>query len=364
VSTGDTLTRVGVSPPLIWGASPTDFALGTREHDLVTMCAPIETLTESSVSAEAHDERAGTRWIRPLGIVLAVASALALAIELRHAHLGETLSSVRPGFVALALGWTALSMLAAAYNLLGFTPVRLRLGQTMLVQIATSGLRIIAPSAVSTPAVTIRYLVRSGVRTPDALATVGAAQTAQLLVTTLLVSVLGIASGDTAGGAHVNITSLLVGGVVVALVLTLFAAIARSYERVRDIVAQAGRSIATLGRHLRRRPAMVGVGVLASGALTVAHILAFAACVSAVGGQVSLLALATIYLAAAAAGSIVPTPGGLGAVEAALIAGLTTAGLALPAATGAALLSRFVAVWLPSIPGWIAVIALRRRSLL
>jgi len=364
MSTGGTLTMVGVSPPLIWGASPTDFVLDAREPDLVTMCAPVEILTEPIPSASNRDDRGGNRWIRPLGIALAVASALVLAVQLRHAHLGETLSSVRPGFVALALGWTALSMVAAAYNLLGFTPVRLRLGQTLLVQIATSGLRVIAPSAVSTPAVTIRYLVRSGVRTPDALATVGAAQTAQLLVTTLLVAVLGIASGDTTIGGRVNLTSLLVGGFVVALVLTVLAAIARSYDRVREIVAEAAQSVATLGRHLRRRPAMVGVGVLASGALTAAHILAFAACVSAVGGQVSLLALATIYLAAAAAGSIVPTPGGLGAVEAALIAGLTTAGLGLTTATGAALLSRLVAVWLPSIPGWIAVIALRRRALL
>jgi uncharacterized membrane protein YbhN (UPF0104 family) len=359
-----TLTVVGVPPASIWGASPTDFRAHAREHHYVTICAPVEVRTEPIALLSSRDERSGRSWIRPLGLALALASAVVLAMQLRHAHLGETLSTVRPGFVVLAFAWTALSMVAAAYNLLGFTPARLRLGQTLLVQVATSGLRIIAPSAVSTPAVTIRYLVRSGVRTPDALATVGAAQTAQLLVTTLLVASLGIASGDTAGGGHLNITSLLVGGFVLALVLTVLAAIGRYHERVRSIAAQAGRSIATLGRHLRRRPAMVGVGVLASGVLTVTHILAFAACVSAVGGHVSLLALATIYLAAAAAGSIVPTPGGLGAVEAALIAGLTTAGLTLPAATGAALLSRLVAVWLPSIPGWIAVIALRRRALL
>ena len=45
----------------------------------------------------------------------------------------------------------------------------------------------------------------------------------------------------TAGGGHVNVTSLLVGGIVVALVLSALAAIARSHDRVREIVAEAGR---------------------------------------------------------------------------------------------------------------------------
>jgi uncharacterized membrane protein YbhN (UPF0104 family) len=234
----------------------------------------------------------------------------------------------------------------------------------LLVQLATSGLRIIAPSAVSTPAVATRYLVRSGVTMPDALATIGAAQTAQLLVTTLIVALLGVASGDAVLTGNLNVSTVLIGTLVVALLMTVSVGFARSHPRFRGFVAQAGRSIATVAQHARRRPAMVGLGVLASGALTLAHLRAFAACVSAVGGHASLLALTTVYLAAASAGSIVPTPGGLGAVEAALIAGLTASGVSLPAATAAALLSRFVAVWLPAVPGWLAVIALRRRDLL
>ena len=46
------------------------------------------------------------------------------------------------------------------------------------------------------------------------------------------------------------------------------------------------------------------------------------------------------------------------------MAGLATAGLALPVATAAALLSRLVAVWLPAVPGVVALALLRRRGLL
>jgi uncharacterized protein (TIRG00374 family) len=326
----------------------------------VTICAPV---LSTDASPRRSSER-GKAYFHALAITFALASLALLAAQLRDANLGRTLGTLQPGYLVLALGWTVVSMLAACYNLLGFTPARLKLAPTFLVQLATSGLRIIAPSAVSTPAVATRYLVRSGVRMPDALASVGAAQTAQLVVTTLIVTVLGVTSGDAVGLGHVSATSVLFGALLLALLSTVLTGLARSYERVRNVGTQIRGSIAMLVEHARRRPAMVGLGVFASGALTAAHILAFAACVSAVGGHASVLALTTIYLAAAAAGSIVPTPGGLGAVEAALIAGLTASGVALPAATAAALLSRLVAVWLPAVPGWLAVIALRRRGLL
>jgi uncharacterized membrane protein YbhN (UPF0104 family) len=51
-------------------------------------------------------------------------------------------------------------------------------------------------------------------------------------------------------------------------------------------------------------------------------------------------------------------------VEAALIGGLVATGLALPIATAAALLSRIVSVWGPALPGWVALVTLRRRALL
>ena len=67
---------------------------------------------------------------------------------------------------------------------------------------------------------------------------------------------------------------------------------------------------------------------------------------------------------AATAGSLLPTPGGIGGVEAALIAGLTAAGMSMPVATAATVLSRLVAVWLPAIPGWWAAVRLRKAGLL
>jgi uncharacterized membrane protein YbhN (UPF0104 family) len=331
----------------------------------VTMLAPVPvTAPRVAVAATrpvapAAGPAAG-RSRRVGGWLLAVpagAAVVLLVAQVADAELGATLAAVSPGQLALALGWFALSLLAAVYNLTGFSVRRLRLGTTLLAQLAVGGLRLVAPTALSTPAVLGRYLVRSGASVSDAAATVGAAQAAQLLATVAVVGALGLGSGP---GLAVPGPAALVAAAAVAAAAVL----AGTSVRVRGWARAGGRSAAELGRHARRHPGRVAVGVLASAALTVTHVLAFAACVTATGARLPLLTLTAVYLGAAAAGSVIPTPGGLGPVEAALVGGLVTAGLALPVATAAALLSRLVAVWLPAVPGVVALAVLRRRGLL
>ena len=76
------------------------------------------------------------------------------------------------------------------------------------------------------------------------------------------------------------------------------------------------------------------------------------ACVEAFGGSMNIAVVAVVYLAGATIGQAAPTPGGLGAVEAALAAGLTAGGLDAGLAVSAVLLYRLVTFWLPTIPGY------------
>ena len=71
-----------------------------------------------------------------------------------------------------------------------------------------------------------------------------------------------------------------------------------------------------------------------------------------------------MYLVGTIVSSVAPTPGGIGVVEATLIAGLTSAGMPSATAVAAVLLFRIVTFWLPLLPGWAAVrapAAVRRR---
>ncbi len=104
----------------------------------------------------------------------------------------------------------------------------------------------------------------------------------------------------------------------------------------------------------------------AGGALLVSagYILCLAACVQATGRSVPVASVAVVYLTGSALGSLFPTPGGLGAVEFALTAGLTAAGLPGAAAGSAVLLFRLITFWLPVPAGWVALSYLERKQAL
>uniref|UniRef100_UPI0035233241 lysylphosphatidylglycerol synthase domain-containing protein n=1 Tax=Streptomyces sp. PU_AKi4 TaxID=2800809 RepID=UPI0035233241 len=61
--------------------------------------------------------------------------------------------------------------------------------------------------------------------------------------------------------------------------------------------------------------------------------------------------MAVAYLAATVAVALVPTPGGIGSVEAALVVALVAVGAAAAPATAVVLAFRIVTVWLPLLPG-------------
>jgi uncharacterized protein (TIRG00374 family) len=76
---------------------------------------------------------------------------------------------------------------------------------------------------------------------------------------------------------------------------------------------------------------------------------------------VPIAKIGVVYLTGSALGSIIPTPGGLGAVEAALTAGLTAAGVPGGVAVSAVLLFRLITFWLPVPVGWAALNYLERK---
>jgi uncharacterized protein (TIRG00374 family) len=98
--------------------------------------------------------------------------------------------------------------------------------------------------------------------------------------------------------------------------------------------------------------------------LTFTYIGCLATSIYAFGGSVPIAAVAVVFLTGSAIGSFVPTPGGIGAVEAAMTAGLTTAGLPGGIAISAVVLYRAATFWLPVPAGWAAMQYLQHREAL
>lgn len=128
------------------------------------------------------------------GCVMAALAVVAF-VSLRGMPIGSVLADARPGWVAAAVMATMLSLAAAAHNLSAFTPLRIRARDVLRAQLAVCGLRIVAPPALSTPAISARFLIRAGLGAAEALAVVATAQLAQLVMTILVVGAIAGGSG-------------------------------------------------------------------------------------------------------------------------------------------------------------------------
>ena len=85
-------------------------------------------------------------------------------------------------------------------------------------------------------------------------------------------------------------------------------------------------------------------------------------CLRAFGGELDLATLLTIYVASALFGGLMPVPGGVGVMEAALTAGLVAGGIATTTAAATAMLFRAVTFYLPPLWGSVSMRWLRRHE--
>jgi uncharacterized membrane protein YbhN (UPF0104 family) len=111
-------------------------------------------------------------------------------------------------------------------------------------------------------------------------------------------------------------------------------------------------------------PMRLALGGSANLLLTASFVVALVASILAVGGHPPVLATTIVFLGGNVVGSAAPTPGGVGAVEAALTAGLSAIGIPVHIGIPAVLIFRLVTYWLPIPLGWIAFVLLQRRRIL
>ena len=103
----------------------------------------------------------------------------------------------------------------------------------------------------------------------------------------------------------------------------------------------------------------LGGQLAAAVALPLAGIASFALVVAACGGRISFAGAASVALAAMAAAALVPTPGGVGGVEAVVGLGLVLLGVPLASAAAAVVVWRVLTLWLPLAVG---VVPFRRAA--
>ena len=103
---------------------------------------------------------------------------------------------------------------------------------------------------------------------------------------------------------------------------------------------------------LAREPKRLALIVLGAAGTTLGAALALWASVEAFGGDTSFVTVTVVTMVGGTLASAAPTPGGVGAVEAALIGGLAAFGVPAAIAVPSVLLYRVLTCWLPVFVGW------------
>jgi uncharacterized membrane protein YbhN (UPF0104 family) len=296
-----------------------------------------------------------------LTMVASVVAAYLLAGELERASLASVLSSADWRWSIVGLALSATTYVGATLSLSGFVAARLNFFRTLFVQVAGSFVTLVTPAAVGGAALNVRYLQRKKVPAPVAAASVGVAQVvAFVLHISLLVVFAAIAGTTTKTSIQPPRWAYFVLAGLVAVAVAVFA-LPAGRRLLRARVSP------TLGQVLPRllevahQPRKLAEGLGGTLMLTASYILCLAACVAAFGRSVPIASIAVVYLTGSAIGSVVPTPGGLGGVEAALTAGLTAAGLPGAVAVSSVLLFRLLTFWFPVPVGWVALSYLERK---
>jgi len=275
----------------------------------------------------------------------------------------EALAGAHWGVVPVLAVLVVVHFWFSAVALCGAAGRRLPLLHATMAQFTGATANRITGGGIGTVAVNARYLAGQGVPASRALAVAGVLQVGGALADLVLLLALiplALTTGDGVLTAH--LAERLHGAVrpllLIAAVAAVPAGIAAWLLRARLAGAVAA------GMRVLRRPRDLAVMLVASAATTLVMGAAFVLSMLAVPGAVTWGqwgALLVIYMIGAAAGGVVPGPGGLGSTEAALVTLLVATGVEAGGALSGVLIFRAVTHWAPVPVGLLAVTTLRRR---
>ncbi|MEU6218659.1 lysylphosphatidylglycerol synthase transmembrane domain-containing protein [Streptomyces sp. NPDC047022] len=298
-------------------------------------------------------------------VLCLVPLALVLVVAVQHRSvLAEGFGHLRSAewpWLVVAAAATCLTWVAAAFTRQGAVVQRLPARRLLATQFAAGAANHLLPTGLGASAVNLRFMTVCGVPLARSSAALALYMLAEAITRTGLLLVLLVAFPD----------ALRLGGVVpssaagpllfaAAGAVCVAVAVLLSVRRLRTAVLSFLRTALYEARTVHSRPARA----LALWGGSLAFPVLQAAGLTAVGRAMELPVppahMAIAYLAATLAVAAVPTPGGIGSVEAALVVALVAAGGPVAVATAVVLAFRIITVWLPLLPGALTLGALMR----
>jgi len=261
---------------------------------------------------------------------------------------------------------SAMTYIAASMSLAGSIPERLPAGPLVTASFGSSFASKLAPAGLGGMALNMRFLQKQGVEKAVAASGIGLNTVGGLIGHVTLIGVFIVWAGRDAFGSFrlPDPKYFLIGIAIVVVLMLISLAIPSTRRMLREklvpILRQAFDGVSTV----LRRPGKVALLLGGSMLVTFAYLTTLYFSIEAFGGGLAFATVGAVFLVGSAVAQAAPTPGGLGAVEAALIAGLVAAGLDNTVAVPAVFLYRLFTFWIPILPGWLCFHWLERHEYL
>ena len=265
--------------------------------------------------------------------------------ELRHANWWWAL---------LGLAVSAMTYVGAAAGLWACAGEVVSFRHLLIMQFANTFAATTTPAGVGGLALSTRFLQKAGLGTVRATAAVAVQQAVQVITHVALLIFFSVAAGASADLSHFvpKLTLLyLIGGLALgAIGAFLFVPKLRHWleTAVRPKINEVGGDLV----ELVREPKRFAIIVLGCATTTLGMALTLWCSIEAFGGGTTFVTVTVVTMVGGTLASAAPTPGGVGAVEAALIGGLAAFGVPTAVAVPSVLLYRVLTVWLPVFAGW------------
>ncbi len=254
----------------------------------------------------------------------------------------------------LGLAVSALTYVGAAAALWASASEAVSFKNLTIMQVANTFAATTTPAGVGGLALSTRFLTKAGLGALRATAAVALQQSVQVLTHVALLIFFSAAAGASADLSHFVPSSTvlyLLAGAALGVVGT-FMLVPRARHWLGTSVRPRLTEVWADLMDLARQPRRLGLIVLGCAATTLGAALALWASVEAFGGSTSFVTVCVVTMIGGTLASAAPTPGGVGAVEAALIGGLAAFGLPAAVAVPSVLLYRVLTCWLPVFIGW------------
>ncbi len=257
-----------------------------------------------------------------------------------------TIKIVNPVWLVVIISASLLTYVftGAIYASLAQVPLKIR--EAALVQLAASFMSKIIPGGIGGTSLNIKYLNRAGLEHSDTAAIIATQGVIGFVMFVVPLAIFLLFNGKGVSElVHINVQAkyIIVGIVVLCFLVILLTAIRKLRQFISKKVLQfieSIRNITTPGREL-------GFASISSFAVTLAYIVCLFATFKAFDIQLGIASAVFVYASAVIAKSTLPTPGGLGPLEAAMIAAMIGLGTPKDQAFAAVVLYRLATFWLP-----------------